>query len=477
MSIGYPLFVIVFYFVGGGGLWLAKKIFQDDFNPVSLYIAVWSVVVLFLQFSWLSKAVIFDGLLWKVFFLGHFCFLLGAFTGAVGVRTAQRRPQYPRDGCHNLSTNFLLNRQVLFKLILWLFLIGAISVFVRVYSGTLQIAGSFANFWRDPFVVRTHLIGRLHENAVSGATLGRALLVSLTTASMFLATMLSGVYAALYGYRFVAILPLVAGFVQSILTLQRYVMVVYIVFFGAGFITYFKNAPRFSSACDSRRKRTRQPHTRSRRLMAVILFVAVPVTVLVNAALLDTASRWIAVGPPSFPPLAKVTMWYVGGPVLGLNQYLASGQSGLSWGVSTGRAISEWLVRLGVIDRRLLTPIHYDFVDVGLRLINVFTWFRPFYEDFGLLGIMLFPYLIGEISSVVYFLLKARFSLARLAAYSLIVLTLAMSFYNFAIRDTVYLLTWLGAITLDKACVAYCGTRRHSALHLSTTNQVTGIGR
>ena len=64
---------------------------------------------------------------------------------------------------------------------------------------------------------------------------------------------------------------------------------------------------------------------------------------------------------------------------------------------------------LNLVDPTIEPPlIVAEFVSIPIEA-NTFTWLRQFYDDFGIVGVLIGPWVVGVVSSAVYFrMLRTR---------------------------------------------------------------------
>jgi oligosaccharide repeat unit polymerase len=88
----------------------------------------------------------------------------------------------------------------------------------------------------------------------------------------------------------------------------------------------------------------------------------------------------------------------------------------------------------------------YQFIDyqefiLPERIATTSTYLADFYTDFGLIGTLLIPYILGVLSTGLYYRLKQRPTLTNLLLYSIFIFALLFSFLlNFFARQWVFVL-------------------------------------
>jgi oligosaccharide repeat unit polymerase len=119
--------------------------------------------------------------------------------------------------------------------------------------------------------------------------------------------------------------------------------------------------------------------------------------------------------------------WYLASPIAAFNEFLGSFQGDYTLGTRTLAPFFKWLNRF-----HLIGP--HDFLISGEFIcipypVNVYTYLRSFYEDFGLVGVAVFPYLYGWLMAALRG--PARRHFAYLNVYILLLVPLLFSFFHF----------------------------------------------
>jgi hypothetical protein len=78
-------------------------------------------------------------------------------------------------------------------------------------------------------------------------------------------------------------------------------------------------------------------------------------------------------------------------------------------------------------------------------MVNVYSYLRNIYEDFGILGIAVVPYLLGWISSALR--VRASLLLPYLNIYLILLVMIVFSFYNYLlVTNQFYLQALFGLV-------------------------------
>lgn len=129
---------------------------------------------------------------------------------------------------------------------------------------------------------------------------------------------------------------------------------------------------------------------------------------------------------------------YIGGSIVSLNNYIrfhpvVIHDPNKLIGTNTFNTLYKGLYKLHLIDKKPTTDVHlFDGIN-GYPIGNVYTAIRPFYEDFGLSGIVLASLILGCIFGFLYWKIKS-IKLTRLSMllmiYAIISGNLMLSSYS-----------------------------------------------
>jgi oligosaccharide repeat unit polymerase len=101
---------------------------------------------------------------------------------------------------------------------------------------------------------------------------------------------------------------------------------------------------------------------------------------------------------------------------------------------------------------RVYKYIDYEQYIIPEKISTTSTYLADFYTDFGIIGTILIPYILGILSTVLYYRLKLRPTLTNLLLYSIFVFALLFSFLlNFFARQWIFVLIVLCPI-IDYYC-------------------------
>jgi oligosaccharide repeat unit polymerase len=119
--------------------------------------------------------------------------------------------------------------------------------------------------------------------------------------------------------------------------------------------------------------------------------------------------------------------WYIASPLAALGEFLANHQGDYLMGQSLFLPIYKWLDRFDLVPPT--TMVFFSEKVYVPYMANVFSYLRTIYEDFGMLGIAIFPYALGWIASVMQ--RRAATFLPYLNIYLVLLVLIIFSFYNY----------------------------------------------
>jgi len=132
---------------------------------------------------------------------------------------------------------------------------------------------------------------------------------------------------------------------------------------------------------------------------------------------------------PFFPSL----YYYIAHPPVVFSESIRLGEHGLfPTGVFTFRWIFNVLSKLGIVDPPpsfgMLGQSTFPLIDVGVEFAPTGSWLRPFYIDFGLLGILAFPLGIGMLLGFLAATISKRPNLIHLSLFAHLMIVVMLSF-------------------------------------------------
>lgn len=123
---------------------------------------------------------------------------------------------------------------------------------------------------------------------------------------------------------------------------------------------------------------------------------------------------------------------YIAGNIVAFDKFILKDPI-LMNGTSIFRGFIKWFSRLGIYDSALVQSTYNEFVNIGSKslAVNTFTYLRPFYEDYGLIGLLILNYMFGALGALSIEELFKKFSFVRLHFAAYFFFAYFLSFFTF----------------------------------------------
>jgi oligosaccharide repeat unit polymerase len=130
------------------------------------------------------------------------------------------------------------------------------------------------------------------------------------------------------------------------------------------------------------------------------------------------------------------TYWYIASPLAAFNEFISTSDGHHHLGEYMFYPFYKWFYRFGLAPEPQMS--YYGEKVYLPFMTNVYTYLRNIYEDFGIIGIAVVPYLLGWATCAVR--LKAARSFAYLNLYLVLLAMIFFSFYNYyLVSNQIYL--------------------------------------
>jgi oligosaccharide repeat unit polymerase len=398
-------------------IWTSRKVFSSYFNPLSFYSLVWGGMYLAYQL----RLIRLPALCWYTFVvlsIGHGAFVLGCVIPAFGRTRPAAGSKAPETKMACVSTGILR------KAFLILTCLYALRILVAIRD-IQGFPGGFDTFINNPWLIRMALTGGEEVESY----FGRGILLDLAgigMSSLILAGYLLAVSPKKYLLFF---LPAIICVADAALYTQRASAMRGLSLFVVSFL--------YTTTVYSKRSLTGEMvkfRSLTRRILLALLIAVVLLSVIiaVNEKILHKSASWEGQGIDAKieNPVVKKAYWYFVGSIAALDEWLQQPRRDMKMGTYTLNLLAQPLTRLGLINERELMPTHMEPV-VALYTINIYTYFYPFYNDFDLIGIAVFPFVLGLVCGISYLCMRRHFSLSWLALNSVLAMTILFSFMMF----------------------------------------------
>jgi oligosaccharide repeat unit polymerase len=379
-------------------------------NPLLLFLAVWGMAItLYLGGVVAGLFPSPHALTVGALLLNVGTFSLGYLTWALFQGPAPQPPESLRAGLHPALSR-QMQRALGFTL-----LMGVIALLLILYRVTQIAARSdtgFLELLANPPLLRFQLIEFIEWSAWQVSP--TIMLTSLTSGLFAMGFILLGVflrldatarrYAYLGGF-------LLVGLVTCLINLSRYEMTMCALYL---ILAYGMTASSTRCRIDRRLISDLLPAV----VGVVIIFVAVE-------SLLHKSATYGQAGDSR--SILFSFYWYLASPIAAFNDFLANFHGAHTLGERTLAPFFKWLHRFHLIaPHNFLISGEFIFIPYP---VNVYTYLRSFYEDFGLVGVAVVPYVYGWLMAAVREPAKRRFPYLNL--YVLLLVPLMFSFFHY----------------------------------------------
>jgi oligosaccharide repeat unit polymerase len=310
-----------------------------------------------------------------------------------------------------------IDSKVMYTMIVIVSSISLIGTILYLYT-LASNADSITEYLSDPIKAR-NLVIKFERESISN---WNPIIAITNYLAMFnLVGVLFSGYYYIFGkrHKFVALFPLVIAIVYSIITFQRYFFIQIIVtwIFCIMYSLYFQ-----------------EKKIRIKQALKTFFLVFFS-TIVIFIFILSIVLARIDYGTGDVD-MIQITGWalkslatYLVSEMVALDQYFF-GQESLLYGLSIFRGFVKWFIRFGIFDDSAGLTVYYEFTKVGKITVNTYTYIRPFYEDFGIYGLLILNFGFGAFGSFSVHNLMMKFSFIKLYIASLLFFAYFLSFFN-----------------------------------------------
>jgi oligosaccharide repeat unit polymerase len=404
-------------------------------NPLLLFLTVWgTAVALYVGGVYAGTFPSPGSALWAAVLLNVGGFSLGYLTWAAFRRLLLRgkavspldRRLPARDATSSAAG--ILSPERIPRMLWFTGLMGLIAFSLAVYRSSV-IASRFGMSLRelltDPAMLRAGFA--MFVTAGVFETSWIVMLNSVTSSLFSIGFVLLGVFLHLepgrrkYVYLATFLLITLATGLTSVSRQEATVNIVYLVF-----------AYCFVRGLD-------RPRTERRVLTMLLPLVTVAVLFVLIDLLLRKSAEYDQ--PDRFQGFLYHLFWYGASPLAAFNEFLTTFDGRHRLGQCMFFPFYKWLYRFHLVAEPDIS-VFGEFVLVPY-LANVYTWLRNFYEDFGMAGVVVGPYVLGWALSALR--TRAATYFPYLNLYLVLLVFILFSFYNFFLfSNQVYLQILLG---------------------------------
>jgi len=357
----------------------SKVIYKSYFSPFSLYGGTWSFVLATYYFSIISYIKLSD-ITQFVIFSSLFSFLLGGIIPGFYFNIKRKK--------NLISLNNQKNFDI--KKIKFFLLITSIFGFICILIFFIKILNSFGyRILYEGLEVRRELtVGGWTGAGVIGE-LGLGGFRTYGLAATYISSVFGGFYTAIKRHFYLfAYLPILNAFIYGIGYLGRSDFLNIIIIF---FVSYYLGKKSISERIITR---DFFPYAIC-SLVIIVMFLSI-----ISYFRFGSYSKVEIYSDNKIPPIVIHYYRYLTNKIPALEVALTTYNDKFYMGLKTFFPLAILLYKFKFIDYLPDAYYVHDVVWVPVPS-NTFTYLRPIYEDFGLIGVLIFPFLFGFISSYI----------------------------------------------------------------------------
>lgn len=395
---------------------ISRAIFGRKFNPLSLYTIIWGVMLVLFELR-LMPFYPLSTLTWTVIIIAYLSFFFGILT----IYMWEKKFRIENDQDNNSSSPLLLfedgGKQIRNIIIIFsiLGLYGALQHWAILLKEFGNVAG-----------VLLHAAKVYHmrnANEISGV-------VPYVWMFSFPAAFFAGIYMAYKGrITFISILPLLGIIIKDLAKVARSGILIgmFEFFIAYIFFNYFlKNS--------TTRKVSRWNIIFSFIVILALMISAASIVKLFRNPVENYAATNRTLAQFEGNAFISPHIYFYAASQIGvLNRFLEEDSEDMPIGSSTFTSVYNVLSSLGLTEKLELKQKGY----LIPQWSNTATYLRDFYNDYGIAGILLGPYLLGLLTTFFWFKFFRNGNLKYLLILTQLNVIIALSFFVLATRSPV----------------------------------------
>jgi oligosaccharide repeat unit polymerase len=290
---------------------------------------------------------------------------------------------------------------------------------VLIVSGTYNV--SVMRLISDPDLFRRRLVAYVGGgiNQTRASTMAISAASSMASIGFVLLGLL--LYVGRRKSRYVYfVLFLILSLAVAVLNLSRKEFVVNLLFLTLSYV---------SAHCLYRQRKTAEVLRNLTVPVVAVLMLFMLIDVLLDKGLLyNPRSRLLG--------FLFSIYWYLTAPLAAFGEFLTDRQDSYLMGQSLFLPLYKWLARFDLAAPPTIA-LYGNKVYIP-HMVNVYSYLRNIYEDFGVWGVAVVPYVLGWITAALRF--RARLFLPYLNIYLILLVLIVFSFYNYLLISTQFYL-------------------------------------
>lgn len=407
------------------GVLIGRWAFHRWYNHISIYSTVWGVSLFLLELRLINYYVIEDEV-WWIIFTAWILFIIGSLTVVAAKRATDDGHETDLDGNDRTSEDHVFVERRVLEVALWILIAVSMAGAIQTWLVLIDMFGSVSNvILRGAFLYSMRV-----SEGIKGA-------VPYFKFLCLPATLLAGVYTAKMGrMKIIAIIPIIISIIVDLSSMGRAMMIMTAILFMTG---YFLAKPSRNATRTSKRSMVNIKGVLAISL-AIILLIAgselVRSTRHVNENVTGAKRALKQLQGASF--ITPTVYLYLSSHHVVFNQYLKKEEQERFVGANTFAPFFRLLAKLG-FDTDVGAYQKFYRVPVDT---NTGTYLRELHSDFGFMGIVIGPYLIGLITSVLWYRYRKYRTYVSLVILSYLQVLVVMSLF-YLVTIAGYLLVFL----------------------------------
>ncbi len=404
-----------FLIVGLGitGIAISRMVFGTWFNHVSLYTGIWTGTLAFFDLRMIAYYPL-EAETWVVIIGCSLLFFFGAYTVAA-VRIGRAVDAPPAE----LADDALTSERSITRLKTVLWVLNGIT-FATAVNDLYIVSVLFGGFAKAMVLGNLLYSYRMNEGLPGS--------IPFIGNLVFNASLLAGCYTALRGrITIVSIVPLITVTMISVARMGRVDILFAVMLFVSGYFL----TPKLKKI------RGRSFKANFRRYAMVLVLIAIVVggaefirsTRKVQEGFVGTTKTLQKLGTAGF--ITPSIYLYVSSHYAVLNKHIRNEGEGSQFGANTFLPFYRWLGGLGF-------EIHANPFQKFYRIpvkTNTGTYLREIENDFGIAGLVAVPYVLGIVSSILWYRVKRRREYLDISLAGFVWVIIGMSFFVMATRQ------------------------------------------
>ncbi|MDP3149546.1 MAG: O-antigen polymerase [Ignavibacteria bacterium] len=424
---------------------ISKKMFGRWFNHLNIYAAIWSVIIFLYQMKLMSYIEI-SSFAWEVILYGYLTFVLGTITVFVA------RANYGKKNCDFQSNSelpvlFFLDGKILKILILIFAFVGLVNAIQHWYI-LIQKFGDIKTV-----LVKANLVYRLRTDGEIKGVIPYLYIAS------YVAVVLAGIYTAYKNkITLTAVFPFLSIIIKEFASFGRAGILIGFLQF---VISFFLFKYYLSSLGESKRFIITKKNAAVAFAVIIIVFVGGATLVKSFRGTYETfkASSSSLKQFNSGALISPSIYLYASSHIGVLSKYFEKGSETAMFGENSLQPVYNLLSKFEVVD-------HPSFFQKGYWIpmwTNTGTYLREIHADFGDVGLLIFPFFLGLLTTFYWFKFFEQGKMRDFIILVYLFLIVAMSFLVMITRTSVWFLSLLSLLIIlplaEKFCLHY--QKRH----------------